>query len=393
MMKESRRDYGRFIAVLIVCLLLGVSFGAGYLSTEGAGSTSGIRPAETSFEVHYIDVGQADAILVRCDGRSMMIDGGNAADSSRIYSYLKNRDISYLDYIVCTHAHEDHAGGLAGALNYATVGVAYAPVTESSCKEFMNFVEYLSRQNVSVTVPAAGDSFSLGSSTVSVLGPVQPASDPNNTSIVLRIEYGDTSFLFTGDAEREEEQDMLDTGVPLSSTVLKVGHHGADTSTGYPFLNKVRPIFAVISVGASNVYGHPSDNTLSRLRDADVRVYRTDLQGTIVCTSDGTDVCFTVERNADADTLASVGTDGVQSGKSSDGTAAASDPVHTDEVSAIQPECDAICTYILNTNTHKFHLPDCAGVSQIKAKNKETYIGTRNEVLSQGYTPCKACNP
>jgi competence protein ComEC len=262
-------------------------------------------PIGSTFKIHFIDVGQADAALVLCDGKAMLIDGGNSEDSNLIYSYLKKHGVSHLDYIVATHAHEDHVGGLSGALNYATVGTALCSVTNYDSEAFNDFVKYLGKQNVSITVPAAGDSFKLGSATVQILAPIKHSDDPNNMSIVLRIVYFDTSFLFTGDAEREEEQDILNAGYPLESTVLKVGHHGSDSSTTYPFLREIMPEYAVISVGNGNSYGHPTEDTLSRLRDADVKVFRTDMQGHIICTSSGKSVFFTVERNEDANTLQS----------------------------------------------------------------------------------------
>jgi competence protein ComEC len=321
--------------------LLALTFSFACTVTAGSGA---------AFTVHFIDVGQADAALVLCDEKAMLIDGGNAEDSRLIYAYLKESEISHLDYIVCTHAHEDHVGGLAGALNYASVDHALCPVTDYDSKAFHSFVKYLSKQNVSITVPTAGDNFSLGSATVNVLGPISQSDEPNNTSIVLRIVYGDTSFLFAGDAERDEEQDILDAGYELTSTVLKIGHHGSDTSTTYPFLREIMPQYAVISVGADNSYRHPSDNTLSRLRDADVKVYRTDLQGTIICESDDKNISFTTEKNSDADTLASVG---------SNITAQDTASADTEGVE-----------YILNTNTKKFHYPACSSVDQMKDKKQ-----------------------
>lgn len=221
-------------------------------------------PDESSLEIHYIDVGQADAALVICDDQTMLIDGGNSEDSSLIYSYLKQRGIDNLDYIICTHAHEDHVGGLSGALNFASVNIAYSPVEEYDSKAFQNFIKYLSHQGLSITIPHHGDSFSLGAATCQILGPVYSSDEPNNTSIVLKITYGETSFLFTGDAETEEERNIIDQGYDISCTVLKVGHHGSDTSTSYLWLRNAAPDYVVISVGKSNSYGHPTEATLGQ---------------------------------------------------------------------------------------------------------------------------------
>ena len=347
-------------------------------------------PEGSTFAVHFIDVGQADAALVLCDGNAMLIDGGNAADSNLIYSYLKKLSLTHLDYIVCSHAHEDHVGGLSGALNYATVGTALAPVTSYDSKAFGNFVSYLAKQNVSITVPSAGDNFTLGSASVKILGPVTSSDEPNNTSIVLRIVYGDTSFLFAGDAEREEEQDILSAGYDLDSTVLKVGHHGSDSSTSYVWLREIMPEYAVISVGKDNSYGHPTDAVLSRLRDADVETYRTDMQGDVICTSDGKTVSFAVARNADADTLASVGPNSTMSEPSQPVVVSSPETTPTPEV--VNP-IPVGTDYILNTNTHKFHYPSCGSVKQMSEKNKQAYTGNREDVISMGYVPCKKCNP
>lgn len=349
--------------------------------------TAGTLPENSSFEIHFIDVGQADAALVLCDGESLLIDGGNAEDSSLMYAYLKEHGITHLSRIMATHAHEDHVGGLAGALNYATVDVAYSPVTEYDSKAFQNYVKALSKQGITVTVPTHGDSFTLGSAHAEILGPIATSDEPNNTSIVLRITYGNTRFLFTGDAETLEENGILDAGYNISCDVLKVGHHGSDTSTGYRWLREAAPSYAVISVGSQNSYGHPTESTLSKLRDAEVITYRTDLQGHIICTSDGTNITFQVERNKDADTLSGAGTGGNHTISDTNNTAATA---VTEEAQGA--DSNAI-TYIVNINTDKFHEPSCSSVDDMAERNKLEVSKSRDQLIADGYSPCGRCKP
>ena len=247
-----------------------------------------------TLEIHFLDVGQADAAVVLCGGKSLMIDGGNAADSRFVYSYLKNTlGLATLDVVIATHPHEDHIGGLSGALNACPASVVYSPVTEYDSKVFRNLLKY----SPGLTVPRVGDTFRLGEATVTFLGPLRTDyEDENNLSIVVRIAFGGTSFLFTGDMEQEAETDLVNSGAALQSTLLKVGHHGSSSSTGYVFLREVMPEYAVISVGAGNKYGHPTETVLSRLRDEGAEVYRTDERGTIVCKSDGKKLTFTCEK-------------------------------------------------------------------------------------------------
>ena len=248
-------------------------------------------PENSNFEVHFIDVGQADSALIECDGETMMIDGGNVADSNVVAAYLKKEDVTELNYVVCSHAHEDHVGGLSGALSVTKADNIYAPKTEANTKAYKNFKKKAEEQNVEIKHPNVGDEIQLGSSTVEFLGPVdENGKDLNSTSIVLKITYGNTSFLFTGDAESDVEEEILNSGADLKSTVLKVGHHGSRTSTSYPFLREVMPQYAVISVEKGNSYGHPNEETLSKLSDAGVEVYRTDESGDIVMTSDGNSI-------------------------------------------------------------------------------------------------------
>lgn len=343
----------------------------------GGSATNGLATGNTgaaqagTLTVTWLDVGQGDAAVIQCGGQTMLIDGGKPEKSSYIYAWLQQHGLSYLDVIVATHVDADHIGGLSGALNYASVGTAYCPVTTGTTETFQSFVKYLAQRGKQITVPTAGETFALGGAQVQILGPLHSAEDSNDNSIVLKVSFGATSFLFTGDAERAEEQDLLNAGVNLQSTVLKVGHHGSDTSTSYPFLRAVAPQYAVISVGAGNSYGHPTEAVLSRLRDAGVTTFRTDMQGEITAVSDGQMVNFSVAKNAAAETLANAGA-GQNAGQAGGGTSA---------------------SYVLNTNTHKFHLPGCPSVETISPKNRKDVNESREQIISEGYAPCKRCNP
>lgn len=269
--------------------------------SKGDGSTSPASVNEKSgvkgeLKVHFIDVGQADSILIQQGEQFMLVDAGNNDDGNLVKDYLQKQGIKKLEFLVGTHPHEDHIGGLDYVINAFKVGKLYMPKASSNTKTFTDVVNAAKNKGLSFTAPNPGESFKLGEATVTILSPNGSGyEDLNNYSIVVKVAFGNTSFLLTGDAEDVSEKEIMAKGFDVSSTVLKVGHHGSNSSTTSEFLSKVNPKYAVISVGKDNTYGHPKQNILDRLKGKGIPVYRTDESGTIVATSNGTSVTFSAK--------------------------------------------------------------------------------------------------
>lgn len=242
--------------------------------------------------VHFIDVGQADSILIEQGNATMLIDAGNNDDGKIIKDYLGKRNITKIDYLVGTHPHEDHIGAMDDIIYGFEVGKIFMPKKTSTTKTYRDVVTAASKKSLKFTAPKVGDSFKLGEATFTILAPIKDYEDANNSSIVLKMKYGNNTFLFTGDAETASEQDILNNRSDLKADLLKLGHHGSRTSSSDKFLDAVNPEYGVITCEKNNDYGHPHIETVKKMKERNIKLYRTDEQGTIVATSNGKKITF-----------------------------------------------------------------------------------------------------
>jgi len=227
----------------------------------------------------------------------MIIDAGTNASTNSLINTIKGMGISKFDIVVGTHPHEDHIGGMDAVINQFDIGTIYMPKVTTTTKTFQDVLIAIKNKGLTITTPETETIFNFGETQCTILAPnSQTYEDLNNYSIIIKLVYGNTSFLLTGDAQTESEKEMLSNGYNLQSDVLKVGHHGSSSSTSPEFLKAVSPQYSIISVGKNNDYGHPHQVTLDKLAGAGVKVYRTDLNGTITIISDGSDLSVSTMR-------------------------------------------------------------------------------------------------
>ena len=250
--------------------------------------------------VHVLNVGKADSIFIECGGHHLLVDGGTADCGEQVTSYLRNRGVKSLDCVVNTHPDSDHIGGLQRVLLSFPVRHYFSPALPKNLLpdsvEYLGVQKSLKSRNIREEHPKAGSAFDIGQLHIMVLGPVRMGSSTNNNSIVLKLIFGKNRFLLMGDAEKEEEESLLASGADLSADILKIGHHGSDTSTTQEFLNAVSPKYAAISVG-NDSNNLPKTSVSRRLLDANVSVFRTDLNGTIIFLSDGKTISIKTEKS------------------------------------------------------------------------------------------------
>lgn len=315
--------------------------------------------ALADIEAYFLDVGHGDAAIIIAEGEAMIVDGGEAQSSDKIFTVIKSLGVTELKYAVATHPHSDHVGGLASIFYAATVDAVFTPVLESANSRFVTLMEKAEQNNVPVIVPAIGDKLVLGGAMITVLSVADDCDDINDMSIVLRIDYGQTSFILCGDASTNVEKQMIASGADLDADVLKVGHHGSRSASSSEFLEAVSPQYAVISCASR--YGLPDEDVLDALADVRASIVRTDVNGDITIISDGKRIVC-----------------------ASENITIASDGQKTESA----PET----YYIGNANSHVYHRITCNSVEKMKEKNKRI-LYTKEQAEELNYQPCKNCSP
>lgn len=335
------------------------------------------KSPDSLMEVHFIDVGQGDCILITCDGESMLIDAGNNDKGTTVQFYLKRHGVDNLKYVIGTHPDSDHIGGMDVILYKFDCETIIMSDRGGDSDTYRDVIDTINYKNYDITFPVIGMEYSLGNASFEIIGPNGYYDDDNNCSISIRVSHGKNSFIFTGDAEEKAEKDLIDSGFIIESSVLKLGHHGSKSSSSEVFLQAVNPQYVVICCGKDNSYGHPHSEVLDLLLEQGRLVYRTDEQGSIVATSDGNSITWNCKPS--------------ESWQAGDRSKTQNDEnkTITDESTEFSPDV----TYILNTNTKRFHYTNCNSVNEMKEKNKKESTQTRDELISQGYKPCGSCNP
>lgn len=380
--KGAKNGMKKFPKHLVYIFLVAAVLIGGILADSRMSLASGAKAGNTKaakMEVHFIDVGQGDSTLITCDGHAMLIDAGDYSKGTAIQNYLQKQKVKKLDYLILTHPDSDHIGGAPVIITKFEIDKVFMSNYEKDNKTYLKLIQALDNKRLKYTTPKVGTQYTLGTAKITILAPNGEYDNPNDASVALMIQNGETRFLFTGDAGEDAERDMLETDMGLSADVLKAGHHGSRTSTSGKFFEAVSPSCAVISCGEDNSYGHPHAETLNTFRMNGVKVYRTDEDGTIIAVSDGKKVTFNVPASETWKAGEPNGNGSVWEAPS----------VKESQQETAKAETSGT-TYVLNTKTKKFHKTSC---SSLPTANRKDSTESRESIVAQGYQPCKRCNP
>ncbi len=295
--KKKKQKLPKGISILLIVVAIFYS-----LYEKDIDKTFGLPVTETfqetentnTLDITYLDVGQADSILIQNKGHNMLIDAGNNEDGPLLVQYFKEQNINKFDYLITTHPHEDHIGGMDDIINNFDIEKIYIPDVTTTTKTFLDVLEAIEKKNMTYDVPNINQNFTLGNTLFQVIYTGNDKKNLNNSSIILKATFKNTSYLFTGDATSEVEKKILNKNI--QATVLKVGHHGSKYSTTTDFLNKVNPKYAIISVGKNNSYNHPNQVTINKLEKKNIEIHRTDQEGSIFLKSDGKTINITSKK-------------------------------------------------------------------------------------------------
>lgn len=339
----------------------------------------------SKLEVHFLDVGQGDSTLIMCGESAMLIDAADDSKGTAIQNYLQRQGIKKLDYFILTHPDADHIGAAPVIITKFDVDTVFMSNFEKDNKTYQKLIQALDHKHIKYSTPEVGNTYGLGDAAFEIIAPNKKYSNPNDSSIGFILKSGETSFIFTGDAEETAEEDIVDNGIHLKADVYHAGHHGSDSSSTLPFLDAVEPAYAVISCGEGNSYGHPRAETLNNFRSKGIKVFRTDEQGTIVATSDGETITWNCSPSVNWKA-------GEPMGSRANGSATAEqapEPQITDAATSSKESEKQTC-YVLNTKSKKFHRLSC---NSLPTANREDSTLSRSELVGMGYAPCKRCHP
>lgn len=287
-MARRKRKNNKISLIILFIAIIGyiLTTYSNYLNPSQANETRNQNIVTTDLKVYFFDVGQADSILITNNGHNMLIDAGNNEDGPKLVKYIKeDLGITEFDYLIGTHPHEDHIGGLDDIINNFDIKKIYLPDITTTTKTFEDVLDAISSKELTITIPKIGETFKLGEADFTILYTGTNSSDLNSTSIITKMIFGKYSYLFTGDTTSDIEKTILDQNIDID--VLKVAHHGSKYSSSLEFLEKTTPSYAIISVGKNNSYDHPSSETINNLKKYTNNIYLTSELGTILLTSNG----------------------------------------------------------------------------------------------------------